>query len=85
MLIVGLSGGIASGKSTAAHQFVAQGLEVIDCDQLAHDCTARGRWGYRRVVAAFGREMLDPTTGTRACMHGTYRRSSCICWPMLLQ
>jgi len=59
MHIVGLTGGIASGKSTVAKVFEeAAGLRVVDLDKIAHEVTAKGRWGHRRVVAAFGPSVL---------------------------
>ncbi|GLC64510.1 hypothetical protein PLESTF_000173800 [Pleodorina starrii] len=60
MRVVGLSGGIASGKSTVSRLVTAHGIELIDCDKLARDATRKGTWGWRRVVAAFGEEVLGP-------------------------
>jgi dephospho-CoA kinase len=64
MRLVGLTGGIACGKSTVSRELRRRGVSVVDADALAHATTKRGAWGYRRVVRAFGREhVLDPTTG----------------------
>jgi len=61
MRIVGLTGNIAAGKSTVAGVLAGAGLPVIDCDALAHESAAPGRWGYRRLVRAFGRGITaDP-------------------------
>src|SRR5215218_8463875 len=60
MLLFGLTGGLASGKSTVAAHFRAQGLPVIDADQLARDVVAPGTEGLAAVVAAFGRDVLLP-------------------------
>lgn len=61
MRIVGLTGGIAAGKSTVATTLAASGLAVVDCDELAHASAQPGRWGYRRIVRAFGRRVtVDP-------------------------
>lgn len=58
MLVVGLTGGIGSGKSTVAELFAALGAPVIDTDQLAREVVAPGSDGLRQVVAAFGPEVL---------------------------
>ncbi len=60
MRIVGLTGGIASGKSTFAAALRALGVPVIDADRLARDAVAPGTPGLARIVAAFGREVLGP-------------------------
>ncbi|MBG6085748.1 dephospho-CoA kinase [Zhihengliuella flava] len=58
VLDVGLTGGIASGKSTVASEFRALGATVIDADQLARDVVAPGTEGLADVVAAFGEQVL---------------------------
>ncbi|PNH09587.1 Dephospho-CoA kinase domain-containing protein, partial [Tetrabaena socialis] len=58
MRLVGLSGGIASGKSTVARELAALDFDVIDCDELAKKATLKGSWGWRRVVASFGDGVL---------------------------
>lgn len=60
MLRVGLSGGIASGKSTVADLLAHKGAVVIDADVLARDAVAPGSDGLRAVVAAFGDGVLAP-------------------------
>jgi len=57
-LIVGLTGGIGSGKSTVADRFVALGANLIDADQIAHEISRRGAPGWEAVHAAFGDEIL---------------------------
>lgn len=59
MKLVGLTGGIACGKSTVTKLLRSAGIAVIDADEIAHSVTARGAWGYRRVVAAFGPSILS--------------------------
>ncbi|MFV0425695.1 MAG: dephospho-CoA kinase, partial [Beutenbergiaceae bacterium] len=54
MLQVGLTGGIASGKSTVARMFASVGAVVIDADQVARDVVAPGTPGLEAVVAEFG-------------------------------
>lgn len=56
---VGLTGGIASGKSTVADQFAALGVPVIDTDVLARQVVAPGTPGLEAVVAAFGPAVLE--------------------------
>jgi dephospho-CoA kinase len=58
--LFGLTGGIASGKSTAAARLRSRGLPVIDADELAREVVAPGTDGLREIVGAFGREVLDP-------------------------
>ena len=58
MHLFGLTGGIASGKSTVAARLRARGVPVIDADQLARDAVARGSAGLEAVVKAFGSEVL---------------------------
>jgi dephospho-CoA kinase len=58
--VFGLTGGIASGKSTVARRFRALGLPVIDADELARDVVAPGTEGLAAVVEAFGRDVLLP-------------------------
>ncbi|MGZ4475420.1 MAG: dephospho-CoA kinase, partial [Nocardioides sp.] len=55
---VGLTGGIASGKSTVSAILRELGAVVIDADQLARDVVAPGTDGLRQVVEAFGPEVL---------------------------
>ena len=59
MLIVGLTGGIATGKSTVAAMFAACGAAVVDADQIAHALQEPGQACYRQIVEAFGVEILD--------------------------
>jgi dephospho-CoA kinase len=58
--VVGLTGGIAAGKSTIARCFAALGVPVVDADKLARDAVAKGSPGLREIVAAFGPEVLLP-------------------------
>ncbi len=58
VLRVGLTGGIASGKSTVARTFASLGATVIDADEVAHRLLDRGAAAYDRVVEAFGRDIL---------------------------
>ena len=57
---VGLTGGIASGKSTVSAILSELGAVVIDADAIAREVVARGTPGLEAVVAAFGPELLTP-------------------------
>jgi len=57
---VGLTGGIASGKTTVANLFAARGAVVIDTDQIARDVVEPGSPALAQIVAAFGAGVLDP-------------------------
>lgn len=57
--MVGLTGGIASGKSAAADAFARRGVSVIDTDVLAREVVAPGSPGLAEVVDAFGESVLD--------------------------
>jgi dephospho-CoA kinase len=58
MLVVGLTGGIGSGKSLAAQFFAELGALVIDADQLARDAIERGSEGFDELIATFGDSIL---------------------------
>lgn len=58
-LCVGLTGGIASGKSTAGKLFQALGVPLIDADQAARDVVEPGSPGLAAVAAEFGTEVLQ--------------------------
>jgi dephospho-CoA kinase len=60
MLKVGLTGGIACGKSLVAGFFTARGIPVVNDDHAAHDAVARGSEGLAAVVLEFGAEVLLP-------------------------
>lgn len=58
-LSIGLTGGIASGKSAVADLFAARGVPVLDTDVIARDVVAPGSEGLARLVAAFGDAIVD--------------------------
>jgi dephospho-CoA kinase len=60
MLNVGLTGGIACGKSTVAKMFVKNGAHLIDFDRLAHEMQEPGKPVWKEVVNHFGEEILQP-------------------------
>jgi len=60
MLVFGLTGGLASGKSTVAARLRALGVPVIDADAIAREVVAPGTPGLAAVAAAFGPSVLLP-------------------------
>ena len=58
-MIIGLTGGIGSGKSSAADFFQNEGISVIDTDQLARKVIEKDTPGYSKVVDSFGANILD--------------------------
>jgi dephospho-CoA kinase len=60
MLKVGLTGGIAVGKSVVGEMFVALGAYLVQADHIAHSLMNPGEPVYNEVVRHFGREILNP-------------------------
>ncbi len=60
MLIVGLTGGIASGKSLVAKVFQDLGAHVIDADKIVHELLEPGQQAWEEVVERFGPEIVFP-------------------------
>ena len=58
--LVGLTGGIGSGKSEVAAAFAVRGVDVLDADEIAHAISRRGEAGHRAVVASLGTGFLRP-------------------------
>ncbi|HSJ48059.1 MAG TPA: dephospho-CoA kinase [Gammaproteobacteria bacterium] len=58
-LIIGLTGGIGSGKSTAAARFAEHGVPVIDTDVIARELVAPGQPALDAIVTRFGTDLLD--------------------------
>jgi dephospho-CoA kinase len=63
MLLVGLTGGIGSGKSTVARMLEKRGAVVFDADVLARQAVAPGTPGFEKVVERFGPNVLAPGGG----------------------
>lgn len=59
MLLIGLTGGIGSGKTTVAKLFAERGITVIDTDQLARDVTQRGQPALEKIAEHFGGNILQ--------------------------
>jgi dephospho-CoA kinase len=60
VLKVGLTGGVAVGKSVVGEMFAALGVHVIQADEIAHQLMQPGEAVYREVVAHFGSTILNP-------------------------
>ena len=60
MLKVGLTGGIASGKSAVGEMFVALGAHLVQADRIAHELMLPGQPVYNEVVRHFGGAILNP-------------------------
>ena len=92
MIVVGLTGGIASGKSTAARHLATRGAVVIDADKLGHRAYERSRPAFAKVVAAFGEGVVgaDGEIDRRALGGKVFgdpaalKRLTDIVWPQIL-
>ncbi|MEC9488164.1 MAG: dephospho-CoA kinase [Halanaerobium sp.] len=58
-MLVGLTGGIASGKSTAVKYLQELGARVIDSDEIAHELLRPGQKSYQKVIQEFGTDIVD--------------------------
>jgi len=59
-LLIGLTGNIGTGKSTVARMLAKQGAHTIDADKVAHEVMRSGTPVHRRIVEAFGPDILTP-------------------------
>jgi dephospho-CoA kinase len=58
--VVGLTGGIGTGKSSALEGFAREGAATVSLDRIAHEQARPGREGYKAIVRAFGRSIVGP-------------------------
>jgi dephospho-CoA kinase len=58
--VIGLTGGIASGKSVVSGMLAERGALVIDADKVGHEAYAKGSGCYEKVVSAFGQDVVGP-------------------------
>lgn len=65
MMVIGLTGGIGSGKSTIAELFRQQGIDVIDADLIAREVVEPGTPALSAIAEHFGRKILDTDGGLR--------------------
>ena len=61
MILVGLTGGIGSGKTTVSAMLAARGAVIIDADQITRELQAPGSPVLAEIVDAFGEDVLDPS------------------------
>ena len=59
MVVIGVTGGVGSGKSTVAKMFEQLGATVLDADVMAHQVMEPKRLAWRHIVNAFGEEILN--------------------------
>ena len=89
MMIIGLTGGIASGKSVVSEQLAALGAEVIDADRLGHRVYEPGTPGFEKVVNEFGHDIVAEDGGINRQVLGgkvfgapdQMKRLTDIAWP----
>ena len=93
VLTIGLTGGIATGKSSVARMLAQRGAVVLDVDRVAHETYAVGTPGYEAVVGAFGPQIVsvDGAIDRRALGRIVFgdpnelRRLTDIVWPLTLE
>jgi dephospho-CoA kinase len=91
MIAIGLTGGIASGKSLVSAMLAEKGVPVIEADKVGHQAYRRGTEAYRLVVEAFGAEVVvrdgeidRKALGARVFGDGQARRRlEAIVWPAM--
>ena len=59
MFSVGLTGGVATGKTTASNFFSEKGIDIIDADEISRSLQSIGANGYQEIVKKFGNEILN--------------------------
>ena len=59
MFTVGLTGGVAAGKSTATNFFIDKGITVVDADLISRNLQIQGEEGYKQIVKKFSDDILD--------------------------
>lgn len=89
--IIGITGGIASGKSLVSHYLETQGYPIVDADVVAREVVARGSVGLKRIEEEFGQTVID-ADGQLArkrlgqivfADHGQLRRLNAIMQPLI--
>tara|TARA_X000000368_G_scaffold123940_1_gene97191 strand:- start:1232 stop:1828 length:597 start_codon:yes stop_codon:yes gene_type:complete len=58
MFTVGITGGIATGKSTATDFFAKKGIDIIDADEISRNLQKKGQAGYEAIVEKYGSKVL---------------------------
>jgi len=57
--VIGLTGGIACGKSSVSYLLKGEGFHIIDCDQISHDLRIKDKTYIKELVASFGETIWD--------------------------
>jgi dephospho-CoA kinase len=91
MRVIGLTGGIASGKSLVSQQLAELGATILDADKLGHESYRQGTGTYREVIEAFGQDVVgaDGEIDRRALGPKVFgnldarRRLEAIVWPAI--
>ena len=65
MKVIGLTGGIASGKSTVSRMLRQKGAHIIDADEIAKEIVKPGKPAWEDIVRYFGKEILDESGNIR--------------------
>ena len=60
MFILGLTGGIASGKTTATDFFSNKGIQIVDADEISRNLQKNGEAGYVEILQRYGDGILGP-------------------------
>ena len=58
MFTLGITGGIAAGKSTATNFFAKKGIDIIDADEISRNLQKKGQAGYEAIVEKYGSKVL---------------------------
>jgi dephospho-CoA kinase len=77
--VVGLTGGIGSGKTTVANLFAAAGVDVVDTDEISHRLTQAGMPAIAAIAERFGDQFIDACGSLcfRIRRHATTWKPSC--------
>ena len=70
-MIIGLTGGIASGKSTVSDILKNMGAYIIDADKIAHQIIKKDNIGYKKIVKQFGEKILNSNNNIDRAKLGT--------------
>ena len=60
MFVIGLIGGIGSGKSSVSEILKSLGVDVIDADKVGHEAYTPDSEGWRKVISVFGQDIVGP-------------------------
>ena len=81
MFLIGLTGGAATGKSTASSYFRSLGVPVIDADEVARKIVEPGEPAFLEIKATFGQDVIDTVTGNIVSFLKCFKSSHAIYRP----